>query len=108
MKIAEVSKRFGLTQDTLRYYEKEGLIGPIKKGENGIRDYREEDVQRIEFVKCMRSAGVEINALKKYLQLLDEGTHTTNQRKEILMEQKSILEKNYKQCSQHMIDLIIK
>lgn len=96
MRISEVSGKFGLTQDTLRYYEKEGLIGPIKKCKNGIRDYDENDVKRIEFVKCMRNAGVEVNALKRYLQLFDKGIDTAEQRKEILIEQRNILEKKLK------------
>ena len=65
MQISEVAQKFGLTPDTLRYYEREGLIGPIEKGENGIRNYTESDLQRIKFVKCMRAAGLEINFLKK-------------------------------------------
>lgn len=91
MQIAEVSQKYGLTKDTLRYYEKEGLIGPIKKGENGIRNYKENDLKRIEFVKCMRSAGVEVSFLKKYMELYDKGEGTVQQRRNILLEQRKIL-----------------
>lgn len=91
MQISEVAKEFGLTTDTLRYYEREGLIGPISKGENGIRNFTESDLQRIKFVKCMRSAGLEINFLKKYIKLFDEGDKTIKERREILVEQRKIL-----------------
>lgn len=91
MQISEVAKEFGLTTDTLRYYEREGLIGPISKGENGIRNYTEEDIKRIQFVKCMRAAGLEISFLKRYLQLFDEGDKTIKERREILVEQRKIL-----------------
>lgn len=91
MQISEVAKEFGLTTDTLRYYEREGLIGPISKGENGIRNYTEEDIKRIQFVKCMRAAGLEISFLKRYLQLFDEGDKTVKERREILVEQRKIL-----------------
>lgn len=91
MQIAEVSQKYGLTKDTLRYYEKEGLIGPIKKEENGIRNYEENDLKRIEFVKCMRGAGVEITFLKRYMQLYDEGDNTVEERRNILLEQRRIL-----------------
>lgn len=91
MQISEVAKEFGLTTDTLRYYEREGLIGPITKGKNGIRNYTEEDIKRIQFVKCMRAAGLEISFLKKYLQLFDEGDKTVKERREILVEQRKIL-----------------
>lgn len=91
MLISEVAKKFGITTDTLRYYEKEGLIGPIKKGNNGIRNYEEEDLKRMEFVICMRNAGLEISVLKKYLDLYDEGDKTIDERKELLIEQRKHL-----------------
>ena len=91
MQISEVAKKFGMTPDTLRYYEKEELIGPIVKGKNGIRNYTEKDMQRIQFVKCMRAAGLEISFLKRYIKLLDEGDNTIKERKEILVEQRRIL-----------------
>ncbi len=91
MQISEVAQKFGLTTDTLRYYEKEGLIGPIKKGKNGIRNYDEDDIKRIQFVKCMRSAGLEISFLKRYIKLLDRGDETIKERREILVEQQKIL-----------------
>ena len=91
MQISEVAKEFGLTTDTLRYYEREGLIGPISKGENGIRNYTEEDIKRIQFVKCMRAAGLEISFLKRYLQLFEGGDKTIKERREILVEQRKIL-----------------
>ena len=93
MQISEVAKEFGLTTDTLRYYEKEGLIGPVSKGENGIRNYTEENKKRIQFVKCMRAAGLEISFLKKYIRLFDEGDKTIKERREILVEQRKILKK---------------
>ena len=63
MTIKEVGKMFDLSNDTLRYYEKVGLIGPIKKNKSGIRDYDEFDLKRIEFVKCMRGADLPIEVL---------------------------------------------
>lgn len=91
MLISEVAKKFDLTQDTLRYYEKEKLIGPIKKGENGIRNYNEDDLKRIGFVKCMRSAGLEVAVLQKYIQLYNQGDDTIEKRRKILTEQKKQL-----------------
>ena len=91
MQISEVAKEFGLTTDTLRYYEREGLIGPISKGKNGIRNYTDNDIKRIQFVKCMRAAGLEISFLKRYSQLFDEGDKNKKERREILVEQRKIL-----------------
>lgn len=58
MKINGVSEKLGVSQDTLRYYERIGLIQPVQRSQSGIRDYGDADLQRIEFIKCMRSAGL--------------------------------------------------
>ena len=69
MKIAEVSERYGISSDTLRYYERIGLIPPVNRNESGIRDYNETDVKRVEFIKCMRSAGLPIEVLIEYVSI---------------------------------------
>ena len=63
MRISEVSERSGVSSDTLRYYERIGLIPPVNRSKNGIRDYNEIDVKRVEFIKCMRGAGLPIETL---------------------------------------------
>jgi DNA-binding transcriptional MerR regulator len=91
MTIAEVSKKFGLSPDTLRYYERIGLIPRVNRNESGIRDYTEEDCKWIEFVKCMRSAGVQVETLVEYVTLLQQGDETIEARKQILIEQREKL-----------------
>lgn len=92
MTINEVSKKLNITQDTLRFYEKTGLIGPIRRDKSGYRNYQEEDLRRIEFVKCMRGAELSIDVLRTYLKLFDEGDETKEERKELLIKQKKILD----------------
>ncbi len=89
--IKEVSEKFDLSKDTLRFYEKKGLIGPIKKTSGGIRNYAEEDLARIEFIKCMRAAELPIDVLKEYMDLFDKGDKTLAKRKSLLEEQRKIL-----------------
>ena len=84
MKISEVSKKYNITIDTLRYYEKIGLLPSIQKNSSGIRIYSREDCKKIEFIICMRSAGLSIEVLKKYLELCKLGNKTAKQRYEIL------------------------
>ncbi len=91
MKIAEVSERYGLSSDTLRYYERIGLLPTVTRTENGIRDYSELDIRRVEFVKCMRSAGLPIEVLIDYMELIEQGDDTIEARKEILVEQRDLL-----------------
>lgn len=92
MTIKEVSKMYNLSPDTLRFYEKKGLIGPVKKTSGGIRDYEEDDLKRIEFIKCMRSAEIPVIVLKEYVDLFSAGDETIKERRELLEEQKHILE----------------
>ena len=90
MTIAEVSKKFDLTQDTLRYYERIGLIPGVKR-KSRIRDYTEEDCRWIEFIKCMRSAGLPIEILIEYVRLFGQGDATVEARKELLTKQRNQL-----------------
>jgi DNA-binding transcriptional MerR regulator len=91
MTIAEVSKKYGMPEDTLRYYERIGLLPPVNRRKSGIRDYQEEDYGWVEFVKCMRSAGLSIEVLIEYLRLFQRGDDTIGARKGILIEQRELL-----------------
>ena len=91
MKISEVSERSGISPDTLRYYERIGLLAPVNRNDSGIRDYSELDVRRVEFVKCMRNAGLPIEVLIEYYGLVQQGDQTIEARKEILIEQREKL-----------------
>lgn len=92
MKIAEVSKKYGVSSDTLRYYERVGLLHRVPRNASGVRDYGEADCARIEFVKCMRNAGVPIETLIEYLQLYEQGDETAPQRKALLIEQRDLIQ----------------
>jgi DNA-binding transcriptional MerR regulator len=91
MTISEVSNKFNISQDTLRYYERIGLIPKIKKNKSGNRKYTEEDCKWIEFIKCMRSAGLPIEKLIEYIELFQIGDETIDARKKLLVEQRNIL-----------------
>ena len=101
MMIAEVSKRFGLSPDTLRYYERVGLIPPVNRTASGIRDYTEEDCRWIEFIKCMRGAGLSIEVLIKYVSLFQQGDATIDQRKELCGNSGPITGRSWKRCRRH-------
>ena len=91
MRISEVSQQSGLSLDTLRYYERIGLLPPVNRNKSGIRDYSELDVRRVEFVKCMRSAGLPIEVLIEYYNLVQQGDETVEARKQILLDQRDQL-----------------
>jgi DNA-binding transcriptional MerR regulator len=87
MNIAEVAAKFDLTQDTLRYYEKVGLIPKVKRTSGGIRNYTEYDCGWIDFIKCMRNAGVQVDSLVEYVRLFEQGDSTADSRKQILVRE---------------------
>ena len=91
MTIAEVSKKYDISQDTLRYYERIGLIPAVPRTKGGIRDYDEVSCGWIEMMKCMRSAGVQIEALIEYVALFLQGDETLEARKAILIDQREQL-----------------
>ena len=91
MTIAEVSKKYELSADTLRYYERIGLVPPDPRNKSGIRDYDTESCQWVELMKCMRSAGVQIEALIEYVALFQQGDETIGARKALLVEQRDQL-----------------
>ena len=92
MTIAEVSRQYGLSADTLRYYERIGLIPGVTRSKSGIRAYTEEDCRWVEFAKCMRGAGIQIEALIEYVALFQQGDGTIEARKQILTEQRDQLQ----------------
>lgn len=92
MNISQVSKKYGLSIDTLRYYEKEGLIPPVHRNESGIRDYTEQDCGWVEFIKCMRGAGLSIETLREYISLHAKGNCTLQKRKDLLIAERAKLQ----------------
>jgi DNA-binding transcriptional MerR regulator len=105
MKISEVSEQYCISPDTLRYYERIGLIPPVNRNKSGIRDYSAIDIRRVEFIKCMRSAGLPIEVLIEYVGLNQQGDQTIEARKEILKEQREHLLAKIKEI-QKTLDLL--
>ena len=89
--IGEAAQKYDLSVDTLRYYERIGLIPPVPRTQSGLRDYDEESCSWVEFIKCMRNAGVAVEALIEYVALFRQGESTREQRKQFLMEQRQRL-----------------
>ena len=88
MTIAEASRKYGISADTLRYYERVGIIPRVPRTKSGIRDYDEASCGWIELTKCLRSAGVQIEALIQYSALFQRVEETVGERKALLEEQR--------------------
>ena len=100
MTISEVSRKYGLTQDTLRYYERAGMIPTVHRTAGGLRDCSEEDCSWVELVKCMRSAGLSVEAIIEYVRLVQEGNSTIAQRHQLLTKQRELLQKKQESIRQ--------
>lgn len=100
MRITEMSQKYDMTADTLRYYERIGLVPPVNRNTSGIRDYTEEDCNWVEFIKCMRGAGLSIEVLIEYVTMFQQGNSTIKARKKLLIEQRSHLAEKIKEMQQ--------
>lgn len=97
MTIKEVSEKYGISQDTLRYYERVQVIPAVTRTSGGIRDYQEEDLKWVELAVCMRNAGLPIESLIEYQKLFQAGDETIPARLELLQSQMEILKKQKEQ-----------
>lgn len=105
MTIKEASQVTGVSADTLRYYERIGLIPAVLRSAGGIRDYDEASIRWINFIKCMRGAGLPIEALIEYVALCKEGDKTEASRKAILVEQRDILQQRIESLQKTLVKL---
>ncbi|AVL02719.1 hypothetical protein PP40703_07805 [Pediococcus pentosaceus] len=108
MKISDVSKKFNISIQTLRYYEREGLIPAIHRDSNGVRDYQKDELYWIHYVQTLRNSGVTVASIKKYVGLVQKGSETREQRKQILLEQRQALLKKRAQIDDALKHMDIK
>lgn len=108
MTIKEVSEHFGISQDTLRYYERVKMIPKVTRTAGGIRDYQEDDLKWVELALCMRSAGLPIDVMIEYLDLYQKGDETIPARLELLSNQMEVLQEQKKQLEATMNRLAYK
>ncbi|MGT2743702.1 stress response transcriptional regulator NmlR [Streptococcus plurextorum] len=92
MHIKDAAEKVGLSADTIRYYERIGLISPVKRQSSGIREFHQADLDALEFVKCFRSVGVSVDALISYMSLYRQGDGTQSERLAILQDERQKLQ----------------
>jgi len=84
----EICLETGLSEDTLRYYERDGLLSEVRRLPNGHRRFSTHDLEWLKFVICLRSTGMPLKKIRKYRELMMEGDRTASERKELLICQK--------------------
>jgi DNA-binding transcriptional MerR regulator len=90
--IEQAAKETGLSADTLRYYERIGLITDVERATNGHRRYSDQDIGWIAFLKRLRTTGMPISQMQRFAQLRREGDATIAQRREMLEQHRQDLQ----------------
>lgn len=102
MTVKEVCEKYGITADTLRYYERVGVIPPVTRTKGGIRCYTDEDIGWVENAICMRSAGLSVEVLAEYVRLFREGDSTIPARRDLLMKARTEIAAGLKKYQETM------
>ena len=92
MTIKEVCEKYDITPDTLRYYERVGVIPEVTRTAGGIRNYTETDIGWVENAICLRSAGVPVEMIIEYVRLCKIGDETFEARCNLLKEARAEVE----------------
>lgn len=101
MNIARFADLTGLSADTLRYYEKIGLMTGVRRNMSGHRDYSDRDVEWVGFIVRLKETGMPLSEIKSYAILRDRGDSTMIQRRQLLEEHLVVLERQVAKALEH-------
>lgn len=87
--ISEVASKLNLTVYTLRYYDKEGLLPFVERNNSGIRVFKESDIEALKVIECLKSTGMAIKEIKKFIDWCSEGDSTLHERYDMFLERKA-------------------
>ncbi|MCD7036532.1 MerR family transcriptional regulator [Metabacillus sp. GX 13764] len=97
-----IEEHLNVTANTLRYYEKEGLLKNISRDPRGHRLYTDQNVESLSFIRTLRATSMPISEIKRYLDLYDMGDATLSQRKEIMMQHKVKVQNKINEDLKHL------
>ena len=98
--VGEVSKKLGIPISTLHYYERQGLLPPIKRNDSGNRMFDERDLDILSYITCFKNAGMSIKQINKYFRLYEQGESKCNERVQLLQQQLELLERQLQELNQ--------
>jgi DNA-binding transcriptional MerR regulator len=101
-RISEVARAVGVSTHALRYYEREGLIDPVDRAESGHRRFSDEDLSWIEFLTCLRAAGMPMRLLREYAELRRAGHDTQERRMALIEEHRVVILQRLRDLEQHL------
>lgn len=96
MFIKEAASKSGLSIDTIRYYEKEGMIPKITRNSSGIRVFSAGNIEWLNILYWLRKTGMSMKVMKRYAIIVHEGDHTIPERMNILQEHQNLVDERRK------------
>src|SRR3954468_1607263 len=100
--ISEVAKELNLTVYTLRYYDKEGLMPFVERTTSGTRLFKESDIGALKVIECLKSTGMPIKEIKNFIDWCSDGDSSLQQRYDMFMERKAIVEAQMEELKKTM------
>jgi MerR family transcriptional regulator, aldehyde-responsive regulator len=101
--VQETAERTGLSEHTLRYYERAGLLSAIRRdGSSGHRRYSADDVARISTLACLRATGMPLDQMRRYFTLAARGRDAAHELRALLEEQEGALEQRMEGMQRHL------
>ena len=100
--IREVADRTGLPASTLRYYEAEGLLGPVTRAGGSRRQYGEADLEWLSVIACLKNTGMPIQEIRRFVRLCDGGAATLEQRRAMLLAHQAATERHIAQLRREL------
>lgn len=88
--IGKVSEMFGLPVSTLRYYDKQGLFPQMRRS-SGIRQFGDKEIAILRIVECLKKSGLELHAIKQYVQWMEQGDETISKRRDLFERQRQMV-----------------
>ncbi|MEM8902237.1 MAG: MerR family transcriptional regulator [Actinomycetota bacterium] len=104
LSIRETAERSGLSSHTLRYYEEVGLVGPVARNDAGHRRFDDDDLDRLEFVRCLLSTGMSLDRIRAFIEI-DDVPATVAERRRILEVQRDLLDDEIARLRRHRAHL---
>jgi len=98
-KIGEVAEQTGVSADTLRYYEKYGLLPEISRNASGIREYRDKDISRLKFIRRAQRMNFSLNEIKDLLSMREDPQHAKDNVRKLTAEKLEYIEHQLNELS---------
>lgn len=100
--IGQVAQMYGLAPSALRYYDKEGLLPFVERTEGGARLFKEEDLEWLTIIECLKNTGMPIKMIKQFIDWCLEGDPTIERRLALIEEHRASVVEQIEQLREHL------